>query len=202
MNDPLLLLTSSPVSAAAAMGDAETHTDHQLALRSRNDPDAFAELYRRHLQRIYRYHLARCGDAQDAQDLTAQTFLTALEQIHTFRGQSSFLGWLFGIASHKVADHFRRRKGHVPLEEALEVPHPGPLPEEQANTNLQLAQVGRAMKRLSPERAEALGLRLVAGLSAAEVGRVMGKSEAAVKMLVHRGLQELQEFLNPNEVTR
>lgn len=198
MNDPLLLLTSDATMAAMD----EANTDHQLAIRARSESAAFAELYQRHLPRIYRYHLARCGDVQDAQDLTAQTFLAAFEQMRTFRGQSSFLGWLFGIASHKVVDHFRRRKGHVPLEEAIEVPHPDPLPEEQANASIQLAQVGRAIRRISPERAEALGLRLVAGLSAAEAGRVMGKSEAAVKMLVHRGLQELQEMLNVNEVTR
>ncbi|MFZ6027115.1 MAG: RNA polymerase sigma factor [Chloroflexota bacterium] len=193
MNDPLSLLASAPVATMAA---DEVQTDQQLAERACNDATAFAELYQRHLPRIYRYHLARCGDVQDAQDLTAQTFLTAFEQIGTFRGRSSFLGWLFGIASHKVADHFRRRKGHVPLEEALEVPHPDPLPEERVSLNLQLAQIGRAIRHISPDRAEALGLRLVAGLSAAEAGRVMGKSEAAVKMLVHRGLQELQKMLH------
>jgi RNA polymerase sigma-70 factor (ECF subfamily) len=65
-----------------------------------------------------------------------------------------------------------------------------------------MAQVTRALWSISPERAEAVVLRLMGGLSAAEAAQVMGKSEAAVKMLVHRGLQELQATFQPNEVDR
>ena len=60
--------------------------DARLAQQARTDPQAFAELYRRHIRSIYRYHLAHTGDIKDAEDLTSQTFMAALEGIRSFRG--------------------------------------------------------------------------------------------------------------------
>ncbi len=174
--------------------------DAALAHQARHDPEAFAELYHRHVGRIYRYHLARSGDAEDAQDLTSQTFLAALERIDTYRGEAVFLGWLFGIASHKAGDHYRRRRLNLPLESADELMATDPLPEDVASQRSQMALVSQALGDISPERAEALVLRVFAGMSAAEAGQVMGKNEAAIRMLVHRGLRDLHQRLSPKEV--
>lgn len=173
----------------------EAEDDAALARQARADPQAFAELYRRHMQPIYRFHLIRTGDVQDAQDLTSQTFLAALESIESYRGRGPFGGWLFGIASHKVADHYRRGRASAPLDEVEDLTDPEPHPEDVAATTLQLGQVARALATLAPDQAEALTLRLSGGLSALEVGQVMGRSEAAAKMLVHRGLRNLQARL-------
>jgi len=188
-----LTLFSSHLNGKAA-GSPATN-DVELARRASGDPDAFTELYHRYLPGIYRYHLARTGHVQEAEDLTAQTFLTALESIWSFRGQGSFSSWLFGIASHKLVDHYRRSRIELPLEEADNLHSPLPLPEEAALQHLELARVAQVLRLISPERAEALVLCLFAGLSLAEVAKSVGKSEAAVKMLVHRGLCDLQERL-------
>ncbi len=164
-------------------------------MQARGDPEAFGLLYQRHVQSVYRYHLAHTGDTQDAQDLTAQTFLAALEGIGGYRGQCAFLGWLLGIASHKMADHYRRGRAVLPLEKAEELPLDAPPLEETTAVRLQVARVQEALKTIAPERAEALILRVFAGLSAAETGQMMGKSEAAVRMLVHRGLGDLRQAL-------
>jgi DNA-directed RNA polymerase specialized sigma24 family protein len=66
--------------------------------------DAFDTLYRRHLAAVYRFHMAWCGDAQQAQDLTAQTFLGALRDIRRCDARAPFTAWLFGIARHKAQD--------------------------------------------------------------------------------------------------
>ncbi len=189
--------TSNPMTDAQApqQDSEETPPDDALVLAARHDPDAFAELYRRHLERVYRYALARVGDMQGAEELTAQTFLAAFEGIATYRGRGEFVAWLLSIARHKVADHFRRRRETVSLEVVTDVAHPGPLPEQVIAEQLRMEQVARALQTLSPDRAEALALRVFTGLSAAEVGKVMGKSEAAVKMLVHRALRDLQQRL-------
>jgi RNA polymerase sigma-70 factor (ECF subfamily) len=176
-------------------GGVGVEDDVTLARQARADPHAFAELYRRYMGPIYRFHLIRTSNVQDAQDLTSLTFLAALESIESYRGQGSFAGWLFGIASHKVADHYRRRRVSASLEAIEEMADPEPYPEEVAATRLQLSQVARALATLAPDQAEALTLRLSGGLSALEVGRIMGRSEAAVKMLVHRGLRNLQDRL-------
>jgi RNA polymerase sigma-70 factor (ECF subfamily) len=185
---------TSPSGTSQAAG-LETTSDETLVGQIRRDPEAFAELYRRHIQRIYHFHLLRTGNVEDAQDLTSQTFLAALESIEAYRGQGSFCGWLFGIAGHKVADHYRRQRIDAPLEMAEALRDSDPSPEDVAANRLQLALVSDALRTLAADQAEALTLRVFGGLAAAEVGRIMGKSEAAVKMLVHRGLRELRDRL-------
>lgn len=189
-------LESSTAAADAVDTPAALLQDGILAKQAQHDAEAFGVLYQRHVKSIYRYHLARTGNVQDAQDLTAQTFLAALEGIGAYRGQRTFAGWLFGIASHKAVDHHRRVRAHRPLAEAEEMPQDCPPVEEAAVTRLQMARVREALEKIAPERAEALILRIFSGLSAAQTGQIMGKSEAAVRMLVHRGLSDLRQALS------
>jgi len=192
MTDVVTNVFEDQPDLATLIGD-----DGALAREARGNPAAFAELYRRHVNRVYRYLLVRVGDVHDAQDLTAQTFLAALEGIAGYRGRGEFVAWLLGIARRKAADHFRRGRTTLPLEAAAHVPDPNPLPDAVIEQRLRLERVTRALRGLSPDRAEALSLRVFGGLNAAEVGRVMGKSEAAVRMLVHRAMHDLQERLAP-----
>ena len=189
----LILALSSPFRNGTASESVEA--DLELAKRAASDPQAFTELYQRYLKGVYRYHLARTGHIQEAEDLTAQTFLSAFEAIRSFRGQGSFAAWLFGIASRKLADHYRHNRNELPLDEANDLPSSLPQPEETVHTRLEMARVARLLKLITPERAEALVLCLFAGLSQKEAAQTVGKSEAAVKMLVHRGLCDLQERL-------
>ncbi len=163
---------------------------------------AFAELYRRHVSRVYRYLLARTGNEQDAQDLTAQTFLSALEAMPGYQGRSKFSTWLLGIAHNKAADHFRRQRPVVPLDDLPELQHPTPLLDESIDQNLRLEAVIKGMRLLSPDRAEALALHSFGGLKVAQVAEAMNKSEAAVRMLIHRAIQDLQQRLNVNSQER
>ena len=167
----------------------------ELARQAITDVDAFAELYRRHLTRVYRYHIAHAGNVKDAEDLTSQTFMAVLEGIRSFRGSGSFAAWLMGIASKKRLMFFRRNASRIeiPLEAALDYPNPGPPTDKAASQRLELESVSRALRQISPDRAEAIILTYFGGLSNAEAGCVLGKSEAAVKMLVLRGLQDLRE---------
>jgi RNA polymerase sigma-70 factor (ECF subfamily) len=169
--------------------------DEELARRAVRDSTAFAELYRRYLPRVYRYVLAQLGDQYQAQDVTSQTFLTAFESIATFRGTGAFSAWLLTIARHKVVDSKRRQKAVAPLEEAAHVASREPSPEQIAVTHLEIEHVLRTLQTLAPERAEALALRIFGGLTSTEVAAVMGKSEAAVKMLVYRAVHDLQDRL-------
>jgi RNA polymerase sigma-70 factor (ECF subfamily) len=155
--------------------------------------DAFAELYRRHLTRVYRYHAAHTGNVKDAEDLTSQTFMAALEGIRSYRGDAPFAAWLMGIASKKRFLFFRGRRPEVPIEAALQIPSPGLATDKAAFSRLRIESISRALKQISADRAEALILRFFGELSMAETGRVLNKSEAAVKMLVSRGLQDLRE---------
>lgn len=167
--------------------------DLQIARQARTDADAFAELYRRHVTRVYRYHMAHIGNVKDAEDLTSQTFMAALEGIRSFRGSGSFAAWIMGIASRKRALFFRGSKPEVPLEAALHIPNSDLPTDKAAAQRLQMDQVHHALRQLSPDRSEALILYYFGGLNANEAGQVIGKSAAAVKMLLSRGLQDLRE---------
>ena len=164
-----------------------------LAREAAVNADAFAELYRRHLTRVYRYHAAHTGNVKDAEDLTSQTFMAALEGIRSYRGDAPFAAWLMGIASKKRFLFFRGRRPEVQIEAALQIPSPSLPTDEAAMSRLRIESISRALKQISADRAEALILRFFGELSMAETGRVLNKSEAAVKMLVARGLQDLRE---------
>ncbi|HXF86498.1 MAG TPA: RNA polymerase sigma factor [Anaerolineales bacterium] len=165
----------------------------ELARQAISDAEAFAELYRRHVTRVYRYHIAHTGNIKDAEDLTSQTFLAALEGIRSFRGDAPFAAWLMGIASRRRALFFRGRRHEVPLEAALHLPHPAPPTDKAAALHLQIETVARTLRQISPDRAEAIILHFFGGLKHAEVANVLGRSEAAVKMLIARGLQDLRK---------
>ena len=166
--------------------------DASLARQAVVDSEAFAELYRRHLRSVYRYHLAHTGNEKDAEDLTSQTFMAALEGIRSYRGTGPYITWLMGIASRLRARLFRRNRPEVPLEAALQIPTPGLPTDKAAARRLQMDQILRALKHISQDRSEALILCFFSGLSFMEAGGVLGKSEAAVKMLISRGLQDLR----------
>jgi RNA polymerase sigma-70 factor (ECF subfamily) len=166
--------------------------DAGLAVQARSDPEAFAELYRRHVQSVYRYQLAHTGNVRDAEDLTSQTFMAALEGIRSFRGKGPYIAWLMGIASRLRARLFRGSKPEVPLEAALHLPTPSLPTDKAAARRLQMEQVIGALRTISQERAEALILCFISELSTAEAGLVLGKSEANIRMLISRGLQDLR----------
>ena len=186
---------NNPSGVLPESGDerADEHTDAELVARALRDRRAFAEVYRRHLPRVYRYLLAQLGDKAAAEELTSQTFLAALEGLAGYRGDGPFAAWLLRIARNKLADAQRRRRPLVSLEAAAELPATDAPPERAALARLELEEVACLVRGLTPERAEALTLRIFAGLSLAEAGTVMGRSEDAVKMLVHRAIRDLRE---------
>ncbi len=186
-------------TAMHARGDSvEAASDEELVRRARecpDDPSVFAELYRRRLPRVYRYLLARLGNQQVAQDATAQTFLAALEGIAGYRGSGEVRAWLLMIARNKAADVFRARRATVLLDTVADLPSSAPSPEHEVVLRLQVEEVLRALQGLSPERAEALTMRVFGGMSIAEISVAMEKKEATVKMLVYRALRDLRQRL-------
>jgi len=169
------------------------HNEAQLARQARASAEAFAELYHRYVQNVYRYHMAHTGNPKDAEDLTSQTFIAALEGIRSYRGSGPFIAWLMGIARRKRLLFFRDHPPEEPLESAGDVPDPAPPIDKTAAQRLQIQAVQRALQQISSDRAEAITLCIFGNLSCREAGHALGKSEAAVRMLLSRGLQDLRE---------
>lgn len=169
-----------------------TDEDRALLRAAQRDPTAFTAIYRRHLDRVYRYFRYRVGRAEDAQDLTTQTFMAALESLASYGGKGTVAAWLLGIAHHKLIDWRRKTEATVPLSAAVELPDEHLRPEDQVVHQMERQALEEALLILAPERAEAIALRYFGELSNREVATIMGKNEAAVKMLIHRGLQDLR----------
>lgn len=187
------------ISALLTEAPATIEDDRALVQAARTDLRAFNGLYERHVTRVYRYLLVRVGNVADAEDLTSQTFLVAMENLDKYRGERPFLAWLFGIARHKVADKYRRQKPEVMLETAGDLVDTQEAPDTLVSQKLQIEAVAQKLQTLSPDRAEAISLRLFGGLDIPEIARLMRRQEPAVRMLLHRGLQDLQTRLDPNQ---
>lgn len=177
--------------AQTPAGDDET-----LAKTARSDPAAFDALYRRYVNRVYRYCYTHTHNAPDAEDLTAQTFLAALEGIGRFRGRGPFAAWLFTIARHKCNDYHRARykRRDEPLDKAEHLPDSAtPDLTTQTYRHRIVDCLQRVLHVLSEDRQEAIRLRFWGGLSTRETAKVMRRSRGAVKMLVSRGIADLRE---------
>ena len=170
-----------------------------LASRTRwrvtDDDQAFTALYQQLADRVTRYIAVRVATTQVAEDLAAQTFLKALEAMRQGKRGRNMQAWVFGIARHVVANHYRGRRRIMPLEAANDVVADGPTLEEITDQQLKLERVAAALQAIAPDRAEALALRIFGGLSTGEVAEILDKSPQAVKMLVYRAVQDLQERL-------
>jgi RNA polymerase sigma-70 factor (ECF subfamily) len=162
-----------------------------LVAQAKQNPSAFASLYDLYIQPIYRYLYSRVENAQEAQDLTTQTFLSAMEALPRYHHKGYFSAWLFAIARSKVIDYFRKRQRETDLD----------APEEEADDPDLLAQViqSQELQRLTElisslkeADRELIRLRYVADLSFAEMSVLLGKREDAVKKALYRLLARLE----------
>lgn len=191
-------VTAAPRSAAARTAPVQ----RDVAGPSASAPvaaDAFSELYAAHTDRVYRYLLARTGRRQDAEELTSRVFTRAFAGLDGYRGGGkAFAGWVLTIAHNLLANWYRDRGRRPPtatLEAALGVPDDVPGPESTLERREDIRRVRRAIEPLAPDRQQLLALKYARGLSNAEIGRIMGRTEGAVKALHHRTLRQLQEAL-------
>lgn len=177
----------------------ETLSDDALVEMAKCDVEAFAMLYRRHLHPVYSYLLSRVGNVHDAQDLTTQTFVAALNGIVAYQPRGLFVAWLLGIAKRKLSDHFRDGMPTVSIEDIESQFDSQDVLEDKVIKRLQMQEIVMILAKLNPERAEAIRLRYFADLKIREVADVMKKSEGAVKMLLSRGLDDIRQVLDIQE---
>jgi RNA polymerase sigma-70 factor (ECF subfamily) len=161
----------------------------------KHDQEAFAQLYEEHFDKIYRYVILRIGNETEAEDMTQQVFLNALQSISSFKWKGiPFSAWLFRIAHNQVVDYLRRKKRTaVPLDESLV--SSGDNPQLVAEHKLDIGQLLSATKQLTDAQREVISLRFASELSIAQVAKVMGKSQGAVKALQHSAIVALRKAL-------
>lgn len=172
--------------------------DEQSLVRraQQRDEEAFAELYEAYFDKIYRYVALRIGDKTEAEDITQQVFVNALQSIRSFKWKGiPFSAWLFRIAHNQVVDYLRKqtKQATVPLNQSMVSSDSNP--QLVAEHRLDIEQLVSATKRLTEAQREVISLRFAGELSIAQVAKVMGKSQGAVKALQHSAIVALRKAL-------
>ena len=162
----------------------------------KGDRNAFAQLYEKHFDRIYRYVYLRLGNRTETEDLTQEVFIRALEAIGSYKWRSSpFAAWLYRIAHNLAVDHYRRQPAAPQLQLDEELIQDGSSVDAEVAMRLSRQRLGPAMQQLTPDQQQVLSLRFGQQLTAREVSEIMDKSVGAVEALQHRALRTLHRIL-------
>jgi len=173
--------------------------EQELVRRAQQqDKEAFAELYEVYFDKIYRYIVLKIGDRTEAEDMTQQVFLKALKFLPSYKRRNvPFSAWLYRIAHNQVVDYYRKssRQKSCELTEAITPDDPNENPQQQTELKVDIEHLVKATRKLTKAQQEVIALRFSSDLPVAEVARLMGKSEGAVKALQHSAVAALRKIL-------
>lgn len=179
---------------ASRVHAVDSRHDDDLVVEALRDVQAFGVLYERHMPRVYAYLRAKGASEHDAGDLTSTTFERALVRLATYRpGRSGVLPWLLGIARNAWVDEWRRvQRVTEPLTSLSGIMDPGASPEAAVVAAERVTRLQAEIARLPEAAQDGLSLRYGAGLTAAEIAPLIGKSEAATKKILVRAVRALR----------
>ena len=174
--------------------------EQSLVLQAQKcNQEAFAQLYEQNFDKIYRYISLKVGNNTEAEDMTQQVFIKALQSISTYKWQDvPFSAWLFRIAHNQVIDYYRKqtRQATTPLYEYMAVSDSSDSnPEKMVEQKSDIEHLLLVSKKLTPAQQEVISLRFAGELSIIEVARIMGKTQGAVKALQHSAIIALRKLM-------
>ncbi len=162
----------------------------------KNDPQAFGRLYDMHVDRVYRHIYYRVGNTADAEDLTQQVFLKAWQAIGRYKKtKSPFVAWLIKISHNLVIDFYRSKKTEAYIDFDIRDTKPDTDPAHMAVTRFNQQEMRQAINKLHGDQQQVILMRFIEDLSYAEIAAALGKSEGAIRVILHRGLAKLGTIL-------
>jgi len=171
-----------------------------LAQARRLEQDALAQIHDEYYAPIFRYALYRTGDRETAEDIASEVFTRLLQGLRAGAGPTTTLvGWLFGVASRVVSDHFRwaYRSPTVGLDEVIR--DHDDTPSTLTVAALEYEELRQALKSLTEEQQHVIALRFGQEMPIHEVARILGKTEGAVKQLQARAVAALARQMKQDE---
>jgi RNA polymerase sigma-70 factor, ECF subfamily len=175
-----------PRAVLTPVDPAQTEIPRLVRDAQRGDREAFAQLYQRFARMVHGIVLARI-DRTDVDDVVQDVFVTALDRLTDLREPAAFGGWLAAIARHRAADHGRRAVlTDVLTDDAVTTRDPD---------RLEALAILDAVRSLPEAYRETLTLRLVEGMTGAEIAERTGLTPASVRVNLHRGMKLLREKL-------
>ncbi|HEX6539622.1 MAG TPA: sigma-70 family RNA polymerase sigma factor [Candidatus Dormibacteraeota bacterium] len=170
--------------------------EDRLVERAKNDAEAFGELYDHYFAQIYRFVYSRLRDQDAAEDVTSEVFFKALRAIGRYKPSGHpFSAWLYQISVNAINDHYRARRPAQSLDAAIAVADAQRPLADRVVDSTEAARVWAAIDALPPQQRVAMTLKLGEDMKLAQIGGIMGKSEGAVKLLIHRGMIGVRQRL-------
>lgn len=170
------------------------HISHLVKRAQRGDKIAFGTLYEKTVERVYRFMLFRVRQREEAEDLTEIVYVKVLEHLKEYKDQGlPFVAWLFRIARNVVIDYWRQKK-HVSLTEHQHVTHEEEH-IEQVYQEQRKEMVWKALSQVAKSDQEIVTFRFIEDLSYEEIAGIMGKTQGAVRVMLHRALVKLKKQL-------
>jgi RNA polymerase sigma-70 factor (ECF subfamily) len=169
--------------------------DGLVARAQAGDGDAFGHLYDVYAPRVYRFLLLRVREPADAEDLLQGVFVRTVEALPRYEARGlPFAAWLFRVAQNVATDLVR---AHRPADQLEAADHASAALDPQIAAQAAATRDGvhQAIAALTPDQREVIVYRFFAGLSAAEIGRAMGKREGSVRALQFRALEAMRRAL-------
>ncbi len=167
------------------------------------EPGRFEEIYDEHVVPIYRFIYARVGNRPDAEDLTAQVFMRAVEQLDTTREGGQIVSWLYRVSQNAIADYWRAFYrlpiiGTDQVAPGWEPAQPGDVEEAPGKTAAAVLRVKHVLERLPQRYALVLELRFLQRMTVAETATRMGISHGNAKILQYRALRKAAMLGEPD----
>ena len=154
-------------------------------------PEAFDEVSQKYFDPVYRYALSLSADPHAAEEITQETFFKALRSLDQFRGDSSLKSWLCAIAKNIWLSGQRKKKAQ-PIDDMLDLPDPGPGPEESIARRDESMRIHRLLHALDEPYREVFTLRTLGQLSFRDIGDLFGKTENWACVVYHRARARLK----------
>ncbi|MBN2376315.1 MAG: RNA polymerase sigma factor [Sedimentisphaerales bacterium] len=174
-----------------------------LTVCAQHDPDAFAQLYRRHYDGIFRYCVHRLFDRATAQDITATIFIKALENLSGFRGdEQAFARWLYRIAGNTIISHWRKESRRKKM--LTEIAQSAAASKSALTDNLtdqademvhRKAVLQKALFSLKPLYQEVVTLRFFEKMTSPQIARILSCSDATVRSRLARALAKMRKII-------
>lgn len=177
-------------------GSSDEVDEGALVSAAKRDPREFGPLYELYVDRIYRFAYRRVGTHHEAEDITAQTFQQALQALPAYEWRGlPFGAWLFRIAGNIINRRGRTSGREVAVEDVTVFSGFEETDDDPADhvwRSEEAGELAEKIKRLPPDQQRVLVLKFSHGLKNREIGDLMGRSEGAIKQLVHRALVSLR----------
>lgn len=167
--------------------------ERDLVERAKRDPSAFGQLYDRHFHQIYRFVFSRVREQTAAEDVTSEVFMKALKSLPRYQHTGRpFSAWLYQIAVNAVADRYRAERPTRDIDEMHDLASRETGIEDLAAQRDELRRIWTVVERLPPQQKTAMVLKFQEDLKIEDIARAMGKTEGAVKLLLHRGVTRIR----------